>query len=244
MLHGFTGAPSSFDTVVERLTPGHSTLRPALVGHDGTDGDPRIQSFDDQLDVIASKVADWTPSPAFLVGYSLGARVSLGLLVRHPALFAGAALIGVHPGLDDSHERAARRVVDDRWCELLDTGGIAAFTEVWSAQPLFSTQRALDPALLEKQQRTRLSHSARGLSASLRVLGLGVMPSYGNLLQDIHRPVHLLVGEEDRKFVALSDTLLGALPRGRLHRIRRAGHNLLLEAPAEVASIIRKEIEP
>ena len=48
-----------------------------------------------------------------LVGYSMGARLALGILAEHPELWEdgtirGATLIGVNPGLEPE-DRAARK---------------------------------------------------------------------------------------------------------------------------------------
>jgi 2-succinyl-6-hydroxy-2,4-cyclohexadiene-1-carboxylate synthase len=178
-----------------------------------------------------------------VLGYSLGARVTLGLLVHHPGLLAAAALIGVNPGLDDVEERAARIAADDRWRSILDRGDLAGFIDAWSSQELFATQKELPSEVLGRQRAERLSHSAAGLSRSLRIMGLAAMPSYRSALRRIERPVDLVVGGNDEKFMAIAGGVLADLPAGHLHVVQGAGHNLLIESPDEVARIIRKGIE-
>ncbi|RLB41429.1 MAG: hypothetical protein DRH23_17845, partial [Deltaproteobacteria bacterium] len=79
---------------------GRTPLTPSLAGH-GLDWQSRaVQSFDDEVARLAA-LASSLQSPRLLCGYSLGARLALGLLVRQPCLFDAALLIGLHPGLPD-----------------------------------------------------------------------------------------------------------------------------------------------
>jgi 2-succinyl-6-hydroxy-2,4-cyclohexadiene-1-carboxylate synthase len=237
LLHGFTGTPDSWSEVESRLA-GARILAPALLGHDGTIGPPETRRFEDEVDRLAATVAAAGSGPIHAVGYSLGGRLALGLLARHPELLSGATLIGAHPGLERPEQRADRRQTDERWAGVLETEGIEAFVSAWEDQPLFATQRGVAPALLEAQRRRRLGHNPRGLARSLRVLGLGAMPSLRDRLGGIGHPVRLLAGERDAKFSTLAREMARALPRGDETIVPGAGHNLLLERPAVLAETL------
>jgi 2-succinyl-6-hydroxy-2,4-cyclohexadiene-1-carboxylate synthase len=244
LIHGFTGAPASFDAVVGRLArraPRVRVHRPALLGHGALapDGSSR---FEQEVDRIAVGIARAGASGSHLCGYSLGARVALGLLARHAELFAGATLIGVHPGLASLAERAARVGSDERWCELLSRRGVGAFLDAWQAQPLFASQRALSGAQAAEQRRIRSSHSAPGLMRALRVLGLGRMPDYRSVFVSARCRLRLLAGERDDKFVALARAVAGHGPSIELDVVPGAGHNVLLEAPDHVARGLLREL--
>ncbi len=133
-----------------------------------------------------------------------------------------------------------RREADEHWCRLLTERGLGAFIEAWSAQPLWDTQRGLMPERLRHQQRERERHSAEGLVTSLRSVGLGHMPGYSSALGGLDLPVSLMVGALDAKYVALAEHMQRALPRASLHVVPRAGHNLLLEAPEQVAAVLAR----
>src|SRR5262245_28816608 len=124
LLHGFAGDPAVWDAVpfAGRVI--------ALPGHGG--GDVRA-TWDDNLDAIAREIGDVD----IVVGYSLGARVALGLVAtgRVPRV----VLVSVNPGIADG-ERAARRASDAAWAAMLRERGIAAFVDAWQAQPLFASQ--------------------------------------------------------------------------------------------------------
>jgi 2-succinyl-6-hydroxy-2,4-cyclohexadiene-1-carboxylate synthase len=233
-LHGFTGAPASFDGLHGRLGRDFEITAPAISGHAGA-GFERVESFDDE---VARLLQVCGPGPVTLVGYSLGARLALGLLCRAPERFAGALLIGVHPGLTSASERAERIHSDSRWAALLRERGLAAFLSEWEAQPLFASQTTLRAPALDSQRAIRDSHDASGLARSLELFGLGRMPERWSALPALEVPVILGAGELDSKFVELARRAVQDLPRGRLSIAPAAGHNLLLERPDWVEQAI------
>lgn len=250
LIHGFTGAPASFDGLLGRLRArraGMRACRPTLLGH-GTPGKApagreRITRFEQELERVAQLVERERFSGAHLLGYSLGARVALGLLARHPYLFSGATLIGVHPGLADASQRAARAGSDEKWCQLLLRRGLAAFIAAWQAQPLFATQRRLVPGRVAEQHRIRSSHSAYGLSRALRVLGLGQMPDYRGALASTPLRVRLVVGGEDAKFLAIARDLAGRSQHVEVDVVGGVGHNVLMEAPEHVERVLLRALD-
>jgi 2-succinyl-6-hydroxy-2,4-cyclohexadiene-1-carboxylate synthase len=237
LLHGFTGTTRSFEAVLGGVRA--RAIVPALLGHGAAADD--IDSFEAEVDRLAGVVRDVASAPPRLVGYSLGARLAIGLLLRHPELFRDAVLIGAQPGLTTEAERVERRRMDERWCRLLLTRGIQAFIGEWQAQPLFDTQARLPAALLDAQRRERLTHDAGSLVRSLRTTGLGSMPSYWDALGDVAHPLHLVVGELDTKFVVVAERMAERLPRARMHVVPGAGHNVVLERPDALASLIHAE---
>ena len=252
LLHGFTGDPASWDEVVERLPRATPVLRPALLGH-GAGAPIGDGGFLAEVDRIAAWLSARAPekksasdgeSGIHVVGYSLGARVALGLLARHGEQFARATLIGANSGLSDEKERIERRVCDERWAALVEREGVARFVERWLDQPLFASQKRLPWEVRAIARARRLRHRPEGLAASLRTLGLGAMPDLTPGLAAIRQPVRLLAGAEDEKFRALAIRMSSLLFRGRVAIVPGAGHDLTLERPDEVAAaLVSKETE-
>jgi 2-succinyl-6-hydroxy-2,4-cyclohexadiene-1-carboxylate synthase len=239
LLHGFTGAPSSWDAVTHAL-PESRAVVPWLTGHGQPAAALDVGGFEAEVD----RLATIAPENALVAGYSLGARLALGLLLRHPGRFRGAVLISGSPGLEHEIERAARRQRDSDWCTLLADGGVAGFVERWQAEPLFASQARLDDASRASERARRLAHSEAGLCHSLRVTGLGEMPNYWPRLGEIRVPVTLLAGALDPRFCSTAKAVVGQLPHGDFAEIPEAGHNLLLERPEAVASVIAKGPRP
>lgn len=241
LLHGFTGSPASWDAVCERLDPRTTIRRETLLGHGSADA-PDIASFEDEVNRIAAGLrAAGLDGGAHLAGYSLGARVALGLLVRHGDLFARATLIGGSPGLCTEAERAERARADARWIALLETRGLTAFVDEWETQPLFASQARLPEAVRAAERTRRLSHRPAGLARSLRVLGLAAMPDLRPHLGRVSAKVTLVAGAGDAKFVALAQEMAGLFCKCTMRLAPDAGHNVPLERPGFVASLLAEE---
>jgi len=224
LLHGFAGDPASWNDVAidgERI---------ALPGHPG--GCPVSPTWTANLAAIASRIGRCD----VVVGYSLGARVALGLVAAGHA--PRAVLISVNPGLaeaaapDDAadRERATRRAGDARWAAQLRRDGIAAFIDAWQAQPLFASQSRVAPARLADRRNRRLALDAEGLAKSLEAMGLAEMPDYRSIIDSRFA---LIAGADDAKYVAISR----ALP-APLELIADSGHDPLLEQPAALTSAV------
>jgi len=240
-LHGFTGAPESWDDVVTELDV--DVDRPHLLGHDPGDAIGSL-TFEEEVDRLARRIRERGRSGLHLAGYSLGGRLAVGLLARHRGLFAAATLIGASAGLDSEDARQKRRAEDERLARLLEDDGIECFLEHWEELPLFASQRRLPASRLAAQRTLRSRHRPAALARALRVLGLGSMPDYWRELPAIDLPVHLMAGELDAKFTALAGRMAALLPRATVEIVPGAGHNLPLEAPRRVAEAIQGTLTP
>jgi 2-succinyl-6-hydroxy-2,4-cyclohexadiene-1-carboxylate synthase len=240
LIHGFAGAPEDFDAVCARLGD-PKVLTPTLSGH----GDPPALSndFEQEVERLHQLLLAFSGPPVVGVGYSLGARLLLGMLVRFPQSFQAATLIGVNPGLRVQAERQERRAWEAEMTRLMDLG-LDAFIDHWETLPLFASQRLLPAEALSAQRRRRLSHTAGGLKHAMRTLGLSQMPSYWDCLGTLDVPIQLVVGERDPKFIGISEKMTRKLQDAELCVAQGVGHNVVLEAPLFVAEQISKRTEP
>ena len=238
LLHGFTGSPESWSAALERAELVPEPLRPILAGHGPAWRDVEVGTFLAEVRRL-SALASSMDAPRFIAGYSLGARLALGILAENPELFEAALLIGVHPGLDGEHARRERRELDAARARLLRADGLEAFVSAWEQQPLFDSQRLLPEHLRAVQRRVRSSHDAEGLARSLESLGLGEMPSYRDAFRSMRVPVTLMTGSLDAKFRDVALDLSERHAHVRALVVQEAGHNLLLESSGEVADAMR-----
>ena len=208
LLHGFAGDASAWRDVP------FEGIAIALPGHGGGDVRP---TWDDNLAALGSH--------ELVFGYSLGARVALGLFAAGRA--ERAILIGVNPGVVD--DRAARRASDAAWARMLREQGIAAFADAWNAQPLFASQRRVDPEKLAARRAARLRHDPEQLARSLEVMGLAEMPDYTTAARDPR--VMIVAGADDAKYLAIAQQLGLAVTT-----IAACGHDPTLEQPAALAA--------
>lgn len=229
LLHGFAGDPRNWDEVIDAWATREAPIAVPLPGHGGG---PVLATWEDNLNAVAGAIAGCE----VVVGYSLGARVALGLVASGRC--GHGVLIGVNPGIGD-HERAQRREFDAAWTRLLREEGVAAFHEAWSKQPLFATQAREKPDKLEARRRRRLQLDAEQLARSLEVMGLANMPDYWSALPAHRDRIALIAGADDPKYVAIS----AGLPAASFETIPSCGHDPTLEQPRELAAAIARAID-
>lgn len=212
LLHGFAGDPHVWDDVVIAGVERVAIAYP-----------PVAATWDAAIAAIAPRVAGCDA----LVGYSLGARIALGLPVPRKVL------ISVNPGIDDA-ARAGRREGDAAWARVLREQGIAAFVDAWEAQPLFATQARVDPVRRAGRRARRLELDAEELARSLEVLGLAEMPDYRDAIDE---RCAFVVGAEDAKYVALAQQHARG---GEVAVIAACGHDPTLEQPVELGRVLAR----
>ncbi len=116
-LHGFMGDPSDWDfmrsalTEYEIVTP---TIRPAADWATGV-----------------AQLRREIPADAVLIGYSMGARLSLALAVAEPQRYQGLVFCSGDPGIEDEGRRAKRYVHDGNIAERIDGEDRAEFLHSW-----------------------------------------------------------------------------------------------------------------
>ena len=228
-LHGFMGDPFVWNPF---RTP--ESFAPALVGHDRLALPEDVASFEDEVARLSRLIQANRTGPLHLIGYSLGARVALGLAAAIPV--DRLTLISGRDGLTDATERVQRVQQDELWAARLDACvDEKTFTEVlthWDAQPIFQTRtnaaHSPDPA-------RRLAHDPQRLAAALRALSLGRMPVVAPHVKCDR--VNVIAGSRDEKFSALAEALAAAL-NATLTIVPNKGHDLPREAPVELARLL------
>jgi 2-succinyl-6-hydroxy-2,4-cyclohexadiene-1-carboxylate synthase len=232
-LHGFLGQTSMWNTVLEKLTVQSPCALVTLPGHGPTPWFPREDSFVGAIHEIASH---WPfDSPITVVGYSMGARLALGLSILYPEKIDRAILLSGDPGLRDETERAQRLLWDEEQATLLAREGLELFSERWAKLPLFATQEKLPGSAREAQQRERRGHTTKGVAWAMRTLGLGRMPSWWERLSTCKVPLQIVTGALDQKF-----TKIGAeMSQVATHTIiPGVGHNMVFEAPQAIVELL------
>jgi 2-succinyl-6-hydroxy-2,4-cyclohexadiene-1-carboxylate synthase len=226
LVHGFAQTPASWREVQAAL--------PAAIDARAFDI-PVGATWNETIDLLAQAIGP----DVIAVGYSLGARVALGLLARD--LVPAAILIGVNPGLATVDLRAERKAADASWVERLRRDGTAAFLAAWEAQPMFASSIARassDVRARRHAERARLD--ANALALTMEVLGLGAMPDLRAALVERATRAHLVVGADDAKFLAVARTLVHEAPALVIDVVDGSGHDPTLEAPVALAAIITR----
>lgn len=230
LAHGFTQTARSWRTVTPLLAarlPGVDIEAVDLPGH----GDAPAPA-DGDLWASADRLID-VGGRAVYIGYSMGGRVALHAALSHPDEVTGLVLIGATAGIDDEHERRARRDADERLATRIEHIGTEAFIDEWLQTPLLASL-GTDAAMREDRLRNR----AADLAASLRATGTGTQDPLWARLAEITCPTLILVGANDVKFTALGRRLADGIDDAVLRVIQGAGHSVHLEQPEHTAAAI------
>jgi 2-succinyl-6-hydroxy-2,4-cyclohexadiene-1-carboxylate synthase len=234
LLHGAYGAPEDWEPALSGLDL--ATLRPAL---DEQLAPEELDALD--VDDIAQRLLDrlearLPPGRLVLGGYSLGARLALGLAVR-PSVAArtdGLLIVSGTAGLEEPGERAARAALDDERATALERDPAGFLRSFWSL-PLFAGL-AHHP-LREDRLARRIAQAARSpsrLAQLMRGLSVGRMAPLWSGLGGVGTKTVLLCGADDVDYVRHGRRLVDALPEATLQVVDGVGHALLLEAPSAV----------
>ncbi|MGF1452801.1 MAG: alpha/beta fold hydrolase [Opitutales bacterium] len=168
---------------------------------------------------------------SLLVGYSLGGRLALQLLAAAPDRFAGAVVIGAHPGLENPCERLQRAEADAEWAARFESMRWPPFWAAWSAQSIFQSSDGTAPPANGPPPPAPPPVAVR----ALREWSLGNQPNLWPRLPTLSLPVRWISGDKDHKFRALAKRAASQCPRGSLALAPGAGHRVPLEAPEWLA---------
>jgi 2-succinyl-6-hydroxy-2,4-cyclohexadiene-1-carboxylate synthase len=234
--HGFLGDRGSLARVTARVEQGFARTEALLLpGHAGSRWDPAWR-WDD---VVRSMNERTDAEGNVLVGYSMGARVALSMLLDAPERYAGAVLVGVDAGIEDAALRGERVAWERAMSEAIVRDGLEAFGARWEALPVFESQRALPEALRRELRARRAQHEPEGVAWAMRALGTGAMPSRWGELSSLRVPVVLVTGALDEKFTAIARRMCARSERISARVIEGVGHDATIEAPEAVAEALQ-----
>jgi len=230
LLHGFTGNRGSYSHLRPRLVEHADVVVVDLPGH-GESPFPEDTTFSSTLEALVALLDALGFGEVDVAGYSLGARVALGLAVAVPGRVRRLVLESGSPGLRRRHDREMRRRTDESLAARLESEGVEPFVDAWEALPIFAGVRSLPGEVQAAVRARRLSGHPEGLALSLRRLGLGTQPNYWPELPRLRTPTLLLTGARDAKFTALARRMAAELPLVWGHVFPNVGHAPHLESP-------------
>ena len=153
---------------------------------------------------------------AVVGGLSLGGYVSLAFYLAHPEMVRALVICDSGPGYRNAEARAAwNQRAHERAAEL-ETKGLEA---------LAGRSREMREAMGHHASAPGLAHAARGMLAQE---GSEVIDSLGG----IRVPTLIIVGDQDRPFLAPCEYMAKKISGARLEVIPGAGHSSNLDQPA------------
>ncbi|MEB7434059.1 2-succinyl-6-hydroxy-2,4-cyclohexadiene-1-carboxylate synthase [Staphylococcus pasteuri] len=239
MLHGFISDGSTFDSHIDTLTKQVNVLTVDLPGH-GNDDSPMDQEWNfsyisQQLDQILSEYHQYHQ---YLLGYSMGGRVSLYYALHGTNELSGLILESTSPGIQKEEDQIERQQVDNARAKVLEIAGLEIFVNDWERLPLFASQYDLDKSVKKQIRQNRMNQDPSKLAKALRDYGTGQMPNLWPSLINIQIPTIILAGQKDEKFVNIAQKMNEQIINSRKTIVSEAGHTIHVEDSAEFDTII------
>jgi len=202
-LHGFLGRGGDWDGILPA-----EWQRPDWLPffHDARDLDDVARS----LNAIGSGDV--------LLGYSMGGRIAMHMLIAEPKRWRRAIIVSAAPGIPEA-DRAARTESDRRWADRFRKDDWSAVISDWNAQPVF---RHDPPDSLPRRK------SDFDLEALARALEVGSVARQRDLrpeLAAVDIPIRFIAGAQDAKYAQLAEECAALNPNFDC-RILDAGHRV------------------
>lgn len=231
-LHSLLSDRGSLEPVVPLLS---DSFRLVLLDLAGFGGSPRVAGgLDAQADAVAAAVAQACPGEVpVLFGNGFGSFLALNVALRHPRAARGLLLAGCGAAFTDAG-RAAFRFMAQKAAD----GGLEAIAQTAMLRLFPAAMAARVPETLAERRAAFLAtdpdvfREACGILATLdlkeaaRRLDLPVMACAGAL--------------DEATPPAMARELADLLPHGVFHEIPDCAHVPTLQAPAEVAVLLRE----
>jgi 2-succinyl-6-hydroxy-2,4-cyclohexadiene-1-carboxylate synthase len=231
LLHGWMGNSSDYTEVILLLRSRFYCIAIDLPGHGQTEviGNDAGYDFITTVTEIVGLLDSLKIDRCAIAGYSFGGRLALYLALEFPDRFDRVMLESTSPGLPTIVEREARIISDDRIIAGLETTNFPTFVYNWYRQPIFV---GIDkhPDFSALMQR-RLANDPHKLAKSLKHAGLGRQPYLLERLNTHDRPILLIVGEYDPKFVSIARSLDRVCNYVSVNIVPNCSHNVHFQQP-------------
>ncbi|MFN6564152.1 MAG: 2-succinyl-6-hydroxy-2,4-cyclohexadiene-1-carboxylate synthase [Nostoc sp. ChiSLP01] len=243
-LHGFMGNIDEFDEAIKLLADEFSYLILDLPGHGKTKvlGGDEYYSMPNTAQAIINLLDKLKIPKCFLVGYSMGGRLALYLVLHFPERFLKAILESASPGLATETERLERIKRDTqirrKLARITSKVAFVDFLSNWYNQAIFGYIK--NHPQYDQMVENRSQNNPQELDKSLRFMGTGCQPNLWSKLAKNTIPMVLLAGEYDVKFVNINTEMAKVCKLTQLKIIDNAGHNIHFENTLTFVKILRE----
>ncbi len=244
LLHGWMGSSDDYRGVIDRLRWQFNCIAIDLPGHGRTEviGGDLGYDFVNTARGIIQLLDSLGIEGASIAGYSFGGRLALYLALEYPGRFDKVMLESASPGLATELERQARVIQDWQIIDRLETDPFADFVRDWYRQSLF-TGIANHPNFDNFIQHRIATNRPNDLIKSLERAGLGMQPYLGDRLKLHNRPISLIVGGLDRKFVDINREIDRECPQITLKIVPDCSHNVHFQNPQAWSDYLTRNVD-
>lgn len=227
LVHGFLTGPAQWRANLAELQRITTPVTVSLWGHAGapSPADPaqyRPAGYVAGFDAIRREIGAerW-----YLLGYSLGAGLTLRYAFEHPERVLGHAFTNSTSAMADAEQRRAWRAGAAAAAKKIRAGGHEAMERI-PVHPRHA--RRLPADIYEALQADAARHDPEGIAATMQHTNPGA--SVRERLAENRRPALLLCGARERRFRPHREFVAEAMPQLTIADLD-AGHGMNMEAP-------------
>lgn len=224
-LHGFMGHASDWDDVRGLLPEFDSRAVNIDVGSDWNDG--------------VQHLANSMEPGSVVIGYSMGARLALGVAIEFPANYAGLVFVSGNPGLESAEARSERELSDEQIARRIEQGNLSEFLDQWYNASVFESL----PAELRREEiQRKLDRDPKNWPGALRVNSVSQQPNYWLRLNELSMPTLVVAGQRDEKYkqIARRFQTTASSNHVKTELLADCGHMVHREQPDKLAALIRE----
>ena len=248
LVHGFMQTGATWESVAPRLAQDHCLYAIDLVGHGKSSipADPATYTIPAQSDAIAALIeqvvlpqaaegaqaAGRIPSKrAHVLGYSMGGRIAIDVVLRHGELVYTLILESAGLGPADETQRAEYAARAEDWAWRLREESMEDFVNYWEELPLFATQQRLPEETQAAIRAERMANDTEAMALSVENAGQHTMPLADETMDALGlcwAPVFYIAGTRDEKYLEIAERFV---KEGLDAKAVMGGHDLHLEVP-------------
>ncbi|HEY7296033.1 MAG TPA: alpha/beta fold hydrolase [Dehalococcoidia bacterium] len=215
--HGFSATAEMWRPQLEPMSSRYRFLTWDMRGHGRTDSPPSLEQYSEVATVadMAAILDAEAAQQAVIGGLSLGGYMTLAFWYAHPERCRALVLCDTGPGYRNPTAR-------EQWNETAEQRAVAFETRGFEA-----LGRSPEVAQTASGHRSAqgLANAARGMLKQFDARIIEALPN-------INVPVLIIVGENDRPYLAGTDYMAAKIPGARKVVIADAGHSSNIDQPA------------
>jgi len=200
---------------------------------------PLIKPANDWSAGVA-QLADEIPDRSILVGYSMGARLSLALALSNPEACAGLVFCSGNPGIEDPQQRDLRYANDCKIADRIESEERREFLQHWYSES--TVFKSLTAGVRDDEIARKAARTGDDWSAILRTYSVAKQPNFWPRLSDLSMPVLAIAGIQDRKYAQVISRM-GGLPQIDARIVPACGHIVHREQPHVFLHLLREFLQ-
>lgn len=173
---------------------------------------------------------------SIVVGYSMGARLALGLAFEDPNRFRGLVFVSGNPGLESETEREERWRSDQKLAERIEAGSLKPFLNDWYQSSVFS---GLPDDVRRSEIARKMAQSSNDWPSILKACSVARQPNYWPRLSELAMPTLVVAGESDEKYRKIAERIREE-KNVSVSVVPNSGHIVHREQQAALVDLIRK----